>query len=640
MAAAVAAVATTVANWVAGAVATGLTAVGVSASTAVGVAAFAAKAAYVLTTVAAYAAFAVASRPDLPSPERGKTAYKAPVPPRQSGYGRVRLSGPYMLYEASGNTAYDVIALHDGKISQVHQVYLNDDPVVLGEGGFVPNDLFPDGRYGGDHITFETRLGLPTETAYADVVEGLPGIWTEDHRGDGIASIKLVCTSGNPKYHLKYYPNGLPVPSVVADLQAAYDPREAGHDPDDETTWAWSDNPALCLMHYMTHPERGMGLDYARRFLPAVDSWSGAADVNDEAVALKAGGTEKRYRCGGLYQHANHPADVILTLLSTMDGWMSQRPDGAFVLRSGKYEAPTVTFTAEHVVDYSFQRFVPDEDAVNELVVTFNSPAHDYTEVEADPWRDEADIAARGRVRSQQLPMTWVQSHAQARRLAKRQMSRFQAAVRGQVRTNLYGLNGLGERYLRLQIPEITVLADVVVEVVKVEIDLASLSVVFDWIAADPAIDAWDPATEEGTDPGAKERAVSDAIPVPVVTAVQLVAGPQVRVFMQRVRDDLTVAVRWRAYGETNWTETSPKAPDSVSLISAIHSGVVPGGTTVEVQVAAVNGTGVYSEWSASKSIATGAGHGAGGGGGSSGGGAGGGLVRQPSFLKPVLEGA
>lgn len=74
-------------------------------------------------------------------------------------------------------------------------------------------------------------------------------------------------------------------------------------------------------------------------------------------------------------------------------------------------------------------------------------------------------------------------------RLAPRKMSRLDAPRRGQVRSTIYGLNGLGQRYIRIQNPELSTMADVVVEVMNVEIDFARAEVVFDVILADTTID-------------------------------------------------------------------------------------------------------------------------------------------------------
>jgi hypothetical protein len=49
----------------------------------------------------------------------------------------------------------------------------------------------------------------------------------------------------------------------------------------DPSTYAWSENPILCLLAYLTDASGGMGEDYSRRIAPALDSWIAAADDCD-----------------------------------------------------------------------------------------------------------------------------------------------------------------------------------------------------------------------------------------------------------------------------------------------------------------------------------------------------------------------
>jgi hypothetical protein len=91
---------------------------------------------------------------------------------------------------------------------------------------------------------------------------------------------------------------------------------------------------------------------------------------------------------------------------------------------------PTVTVGPDAIVSYSLDNGVEDESAVNEIVLTSVSAEHNYTTPECEPWRDEADIAARGRVASTTLE-NHVPSYTQARRLAKRYMARVMAEYRG-----------------------------------------------------------------------------------------------------------------------------------------------------------------------------------------------------------------
>lgn len=555
----------------------------------------------------------VLTAPDIPKPEVGKTNFKQNIPPRRSGYGRARIAGYYMLWEASAS-AYDIVALHDGRIGGFVSFYLNDDAVTLGYLGN-PNRVTPveGDKYGGEGVFIYWRPGDATEDSYnseVDFSELGSDIWTGLHRGDGIASTMLLCRAASAEHFPNRYPNGVPQISAVCDQTPVYDWRDVGQGFGDEGTWEASDNPVVNLAHYLCVAPHGPRYEWTTRILPRLADWTTAADACDEPIPLKAGGFEERYTVGGFYSYDNAPTDVIASLLSSFDGWMAEGGDGALIVRAGNYEPPTVTLDMDegHITGFQYRRFTPDNEAVNELRVSYTSPAHDYTEVETDPWRDEDDILARGVVRSQPISLIWVQRNSQARRLAKRRMSRLSAGVRGTVTTNLAGLEALGERYVRLRIPTVATLADIVVEVEKVEFDLLNLACTITWTAADPNVDSWNPETEEGDGPVQPDRAepmVIDAPTINLVTAFVDGGGKRLHVkLVDPARPDLTPATRWRVTGGVSWVEATHTGAAPSGGFVQVDTGFVTTPASIDVQAKWI-AAGGQSDWSATTVVAT-----------------------------------
>lgn len=449
----------------------------------------------------AAAGFAIANTfigsPALPKPADGKQAKRQSIPVRQRGFGKCRNGGYYMCYEEKDGVSYDVVALHDGKIDGIEQYLLNEDFVTLVDGVVQAGS---DGRYANSLIAIATRMGEAVETAYSAIVTGLSGIWTTDHRGDGIASLSLICGKVSAENYLKEYPNQLPVPSVVARWQLCWDPREVDQSYSDPDTWAWTDNPVLHLLKYITS-QLDMDQDIATRILPEIDSWIEAANVCDENVELAAGGTEKRYTAGGIYQADNDPADVIGILLACFDGWLGETGSGALKVVAGKFYTPTKSVPTQHITGFRVQRYTPDEQAINQIDFSYTSPSHRYTEVQGESWRNEADISARGKTRVKSLSLTWVQSHSQGRRLCKREMARQSTDAQGTITTDLFGLTLLGERYIYINLPDLPSLGTFAVQIQNATIDFSNRALSFDWIKVDASIDDWDKDTEEGTPP-------------------------------------------------------------------------------------------------------------------------------------------
>lgn len=547
--------------------------------------------------------------PNMPKPDTTSTAIKTSRPPRVSAYGQSRLYPAYVLYENNGEgRAVDVGAVHDGEMSEFVRAYLNDDRITVGSsgsaalnGGNVAEGT--DGRYGGNFIQLYWTNGSIPGTPIANVITQLPGIWTSDHRGDGVVMLGLVCSPVKSEDFLDIYPNGVPTPSLVGKWQRCPDPFAA--DPTDEDGWTWTENVIRQLMHYKMVRE---GVDYALKIAPALDYWKAAAAICDEDVALKAGGTEKRYRSCLSHKQTDKNGAVSDALLAACDGWMAPRADGALVVFAGRYTAPTVSIGPEHIVAYDWSYGVDDDEANNELICSYVSADHDYTTVECDAWRDEADIAARGQILSDGLDPQ-VPSWGQVRRLAKRRMARTNAPYRGTVTTNTAGRIVRGHRYIYLNLTDAgTTFFSGPVEIVALTRNLMTGGVTFSWVAANPAIDAWNPATEEG-EPAAKgDRVAPQPLTAPTITDADPIFyeyGAQIAMDVSGPdRTDLTWHTRWRVTGDPVWNEQQAVDTDPGAGVTLV-SPIVPSNVSIDVEAAYSVGDGRTSPWSATVIVST-----------------------------------
>lgn len=539
-------------------------------------------------------AVAFATAPAVPKASDGSQPLRQPIPPRPFGYGRARIAGAYMLFEVdpSNQRSWDVLGLHQGKIGGVVLVYLHDDIVSLDGSGFVIGGLnYTDGeRYevGSTLVRVKYRLGLATETAFAEVVAALPTLWTSDHRGDGVASLMLEAHNDTNDDVLRTYPRGLPRPSVVADLSPIWDPRDGGQSQGNPATWTVKSNPVLQLLDYLTQ-DRGPELSYADLIAPVIDLWKAEADICDELMAKADGSTEPRYKSDGWAHLTTDPAEVISAILSTCDGWLAENGDGTLSLKVGKYRAPSVTFNDDHIVGFAIDKGVADEETVNEVQFSYGAPQANYRDAPGVSMRDEASISELGAVKSQQLGLPWVQSHSQGRRLAKRALARHQATARGQIVTGLYGLKALGHRWVAVQSRLIDDLANAVIEITRVRIDLAGARLTFDWTLVNPnSVDAWDAATEEGTPPV--------YFPTPTnVTAVDDGAGTKIRVRFDApnpAQNWLDYAVDYRIGVSGPWSrQVFTTYEPSGGFITLITSDVAAGTYSVRIAVLGPQGS-------------------------------------------------
>lgn len=313
-------------------------------------------------------------------------------------YGQTRVSGPIIFAHVAGEKNSDlhlVIALAGHKLAEIGQILINDEIVDLDVDGNATTS-----KYVGK-LRVRKWLGDQT-TADALLVTESGGLWTSAHVCQGVACIyaKLV-------FDQEVFPQGIPNISAIVKGREVYDPRV------DAT--AWTDNPALCALDYMRDTDVGFAaedgeIDYA--------SHAAAANVCDEAVTLAAGGTEKRYRCAGVFATDGEPASIIEQLVGTMSGTMVYS-GGKFALKAGAYEIPTIEFDESHLRGpIQFQTDSSRRDVCNIVKGTYTSAPDLYQPRDFPQWVDAAAVTADAEEITRDLALDWVHSASQAQRLA------------------------------------------------------------------------------------------------------------------------------------------------------------------------------------------------------------------------------
>src|SRR5690606_13892295 len=102
-----------------------------------------------------------------------------------------------------------------------------------------------------------------------------------------------------------------------------------------------------------------------------------------------------------------------------------------------------------HIISADFRHGQSALAAFNELTITYTEPSLDFQETECDKWIDSANIALRGQVLSEALPLQGVPHFAQARCLGKIYTRKRNPEFIGTIVTNFYGLNAIGEETVR-----------------------------------------------------------------------------------------------------------------------------------------------------------------------------------------------
>ena len=105
----------------------------------------------------------------------------------------------------------------------------------------------PGGIFGiSQWLAWGLHLGSLDQTADTDLLSRFPDIWTENHRGRSIAYLVLLLA-----FNKEIYPSSVPTITCEVQGQKVFDPRRPV-DGVNGDGFVWSDNPALCILDYMT----------------------------------------------------------------------------------------------------------------------------------------------------------------------------------------------------------------------------------------------------------------------------------------------------------------------------------------------------------------------------------------------------
>jgi len=199
-----------------------------------------------------------------------------------------------------------------------------------------------------------------------------------------------------------------------------FDPRDAQQVIDDQTTWKWSDNAALCAVRFLTHEWPDMQLVPIEKI--DVDQLIKAADICDKWERDKAGNAFRRHTINGVVESAQDAFQVIEDMEVAFDGKLTQSGGKIYPLCFEKSD-PIATFHDEMLI--GGVEAVTDADtqqSPNIVKTQFISEDRDYQLVEGPVLRDAALIAADQRPNEITVAGNFIQGHPRIQRLANKRI--------------------------------------------------------------------------------------------------------------------------------------------------------------------------------------------------------------------------
>ena len=454
-------------------------------------------------------------------------------------------------------------------------------------------------------VFYESKIGTVDQAASSFLISAGGLGWTSEHQLKGLAyTVQWNILPPRPeKYFQLTFPDGNPALRVVIDGCYYTDVRT------DEVVQGGANN-SLHIRNALIRERVDGVTGKVWRFVHSDDvdddSFAAFADVCDQEVGLANGNTEPRYALNGAYSLDEEPAAVIERMLATCDAELVILDNGKIGIVGGVWEEPDLILTEDMFTgDVTYEVGVQEMDAFNQLKFKFTDPKNDYKLIEGDPWDDDEDQDERGIVLPAPFDFAMVQSHTQARRLAKIKTARMNPRhILRNCTIKMLALALVGRRTVRVQHPGIGIDAVFNIDRWEPSDDLSTVSV--DLSSLDPAMYEWDPEAEEGTPPYHPNLLAPGEPP-----AAQSVVG----VLTRRLISAGVYAVRLRvtAAAEAGWSLNGRYRPDgggaddwldmTIENPTSVISADLEDGQEYEFQARLVSFGGGTGPWSSIQSI-------------------------------------
>ena len=255
---------------------------------------------------------------------------------------------------------YVAVVLCEGEVSSITDVRLDDIPVS-------------DPKWKGK-ATIQTFTGSDTQAA-SSMLRETNERWTSNHRLRGVAYI--ACRF---EYSADVF-NGIPDVTALVTGRKIYDPREVSQSQVDPSTWAYSNNPSLCLLDYLTNTRFGKGLPYS-----VIDENSfieSANDCDQSNTLYDGGGAGKLFECNIVLDTGDKIFDNVNKMLMCMRAFFPYS-QGMYQLRIDKSRSTVMNFNIDNIIGGIFIKGESKQDKYNRVTVKFANPNNN--------WQDDAAI--------------------------------------------------------------------------------------------------------------------------------------------------------------------------------------------------------------------------------------------------------
>lgn len=340
-------------------------------------------------------------------------------------YGETRAPGTPVAMKVKGREVYVCYLLNSRPSQGGITIYFDEREVetwgnmrdLSGPGATGQNGVFGPGSFG-PHVWL--WFGAGDQTKCPDVfVNETDGYFRTSDAWQGRTVLWAKLRFGSDDDARERWPNGVPELDVDGHWSLVRDPRAGG-------ARNWTRNLGLILLDALReNPMQPYADSYLRR-----DTFEWLADVSDQLVGTRDGGTIPRYQADGiLWFREGQELEDILQPIADAGAAQFTRIGGRLgvipaIARSSVYTVRD--FTDRRMP--TFRRHRPSDDIFTEVVATYTDKDRSFepaeTPVYAAPGAQAADGGLPKRL---SVNLDWITDHRQAQRVAKIMLLRSRA---------------------------------------------------------------------------------------------------------------------------------------------------------------------------------------------------------------------
>ena len=376
---------------------------------------------------------------------RGELARPTSLPAYRYVYGKTWAPGTPVGWKVRGKLLYICYLLNSRPSAGPFTVYLdkravqksgNEHDFTAGGGAWGTNDVFfsDEVEIAGRETYVRYWIGTGSQTAPpADIVSGSGGHFSANDAWRGRTVLWAIMHCGGDEARQQRWPATPPELNVDGNWSLVYDPR------DGETRF--SRNQSLIILDAL---RRNPVRPYPDTFL-RIDTFSWGADVAEELVGVKAGGTIQRYRCDGILTFTDG-TEIEDQLQPLLDAGASRlvRVGGRLALIPTVFRLSAKTITEVTTGQpLNLTRWKSSDDLYTEAVARFPAPDRAYESAETPVYVIPGAQAADGGVAKRlTFDLDFVTDHRQAQRICKIMgwRSRMQRQVSGELFPDCFDL--------------------------------------------------------------------------------------------------------------------------------------------------------------------------------------------------------